>query len=221
MPVVNKLSLGPVLQIITVGGALIVVGVVAAVLWRFARKRWVALNGLGAVVVLSALMAAGAPALPQEAYFGDKTLAQWHLWQEQVDQDRYQTARWLRSNTGPDDVLATNIHVYRGDVALTFWLNAWSERRTLIGSWGYVPRVESMARDMSLHPSLVPYWNVDQLTKNDSAFYQPDQQLIDWLKQQGIRWMVVDRDIQRESPDLARYAALKYQRGPMAVYEIR
>jgi hypothetical protein len=74
---------------------------------------------------------------------------------------------------------------------------------------------------MSLHPSLVPYWNVDQLTRNDSAFYQPDQQLIDWLKQQGIRWMVVDRDIQRESPDLARYAALKYQRGPMAVYEIR
>ncbi len=221
MPFVHKLNMGGLLQIITVGLALAVVGLLAVGGWQLGRRRWVALQGLGGLVVLSALMAAGTPALPQEAYFGGRTLTRYHLWQEQVDQDRYQTARWLRGHTGPDDVLATNIHVYRGNVALTFWLNAWSERRTLVGSWGYVPRVESLARDESLHPSLVPFWDPAKLADNDVAFYEPTQQRIDWLKRQGVHWMVVDRDIQRESGALADYATLRYQRGPMAVYEIR
>jgi hypothetical protein len=196
---------------------------VGALLWPLVRRQWTVLRGSGPVLVLTVVIGAGLPGTVWEAcnvkecgaaaYPADSTV---------VTADRFAAARWLRANSGTGDIVATNHRcddTCRGN--LDFWLEAYAERRLLVGNWGYAPR--SIAEDARGNKALAtsPFWNLAELATNDATFYAPDRSTVDTMRRRyHVRWLVVDRGLGTESPRLQEFAALRWNRGLIAVYQL-
>jgi hypothetical protein len=134
-----------------------------------------------------------------------------------MPRSRVEAARWVRDNSAPGDVLATNAHcrVSRPDGycdARSFWLSAYAERRVLVEGWLFAPRASASGSWR--------FWDPVLLALNDEAFSAPTPPVLDALRARGVRWLVVDRALGRESPALPELARLRYDSGREAVYEL-
>ena len=136
-------------------------------------------------------------------------------------------AREVRRVSGPNDVIATNMHcrsgipVPQGGIcdARHFWLAALSERQVLLEGWAY-----------SFPPSgvVLPegntvndwFWDQDLLERNDAAISEPSDAGMEWLREKGVDWIVVDRSRLPGSSDLSRYAKQVLERGEFAAYRL-
>ncbi|GAB7182552.1 hypothetical protein ATKI12_2383 [Kitasatospora sp. Ki12] len=199
--------------------ALATVALVCGLLWRQAG-RWVpALRRRGGVVLLTAVLTAGAPTLlldVEQSRHG--AWAGWPLPASQVE-----AARWVREHSRPSDVLATNQHCRsENDFAvpgegcyntLSFALSAYSERSVLVEGWAYSPRL--------LSEGTGTFWDLPLYHLNEDAFYQPTPEILLRLHSQyHVRYLVVNRKVAPESPLLKSLAKPVYDNGPMAVFEL-
>jgi hypothetical protein len=122
--------------------------------------------------------------------------------------------------------VATNEHCVDGGtgtgtgcLSLSYWLAGYSERRQLVGSWSYTPRVTNIGGGNAF---TIAFWDQQLLFDNDIVFTDPTAQRVARLRvDHGVRWLVVNRTVSRESPALARFAELRYERGQIAIYELR
>jgi hypothetical protein len=196
---------------------LAILGAVAGVAWWFAGYRWRFLRGRGALVALTAVLLAGAPGLIMDErkslrYPNGGAYAPISLPESRVD-----AARWVRDHSSPDDILATNAHCigYYGTLCdpRSFWLSAYAERRVLVEGWAFAPRVATNG--------IVPFWDQAKLTANDAAFARPTRTGLDDLRTRyGVGWLVVDRQVAVESPELDNLARKVYDNGRIAVYQL-
>ncbi len=139
-----------------------------------------------------------------------------------ITADNAEAARWVRSHADGDEIIATNAHCAdRRDPAdcdaRRFSIAALSEVPVYLEGWSYSnpsPEVAPGFRDIG------PFWNAGILAMNDAAFYDPDNAKLDALRDEGVRFLVVDRTIKPESPELASYATLVFERPGAAVYDI-
>ena len=118
-------------------------------------------------------------------------------------------AQWLRRNSTPGDLIATNAHciIERDGLCDSrhFWLAALSERPVLIEGWSY----SNQANRIALHPpaetpSLIPYWNRAELASQRRRLQGPDPASIERLRQAGVRWLYADH---RAGAGLTRHSA--------------
>jgi hypothetical protein len=134
-----------------------------------------------------------------------------------MPKSRVDAARWVRDHSSPDDVLATNVHCLRviNDWCdtRTFWLSAYAERRVLVEGWAFAPRAAGQA--------FAEFWDDELLRRNDEAFTAPTPENLRWLRDRGVRWLVVDRAVDAEAGQLGELAPLRYENDRMAVYEVR
>ena len=135
-----------------------------------------------------------------------------------LPKSRVDAARWVRDHSSPDDILATNAHCLSGDLngcdSRSFWLSAYAERSVLIEGWGFAPRQAAVG--------LTPFWDSSLLALNETAFTAPTPAILDELRDRhGVRWLVVDRAVGRESGSLARLADPVYDDGRIAVFRVR
>lgn len=215
MPVVREYHLESLTRVLSPILAIAAGAAVVAVAW-FGLRRWRReLQSTGVVLATTLVMTAGAAALPQDAYFIDVALRRDHKWVDQVTPEQAMAMRWLRDHSGPDDVIATNWHA-----PLSFWINSYSERRTLVGSWHYVPRSVNAAHQYGGDVLVVPFWDQRTLAANDAAIYEPTSDRTGWLRDRGVRWIVVNRTDRPESPNLARFATLRRVAGSVAIYDL-
>jgi hypothetical protein len=187
------------------------------VAWWFAGYRWRFLRGRGALVALTAVLLAGAPGLIMDErkslrYPNGGAYAPISLPETRVD-----AARWVRDHSSPDDILATNAHCigYFGTLCdpRSFWLSAYAERRVLVEGWAFAPRVATNG--------IVPFWDPAKLAANDAAFTSPTRAGLDDLRTRyGVRWLVVDRQVAVESPELGTLAHKVYDNHRLAVYSL-
>jgi hypothetical protein len=188
--------------------------------WRWAVRRRVP-PGTGPVLLLAAVLFAGLPALVSDArnaHWGERD-----VWYVAVTGDQAGAARWVREHTSPDDVLATNEHCAQGVetdepgcLSLSFWLPAYSERRLLVGSWGYAPRLTSSNAGYN-----GAFWDPALLAENDAAFTAPTADGLRRLRTvHNVRLLVVNRTVGPESPRLRELATLRLEQGPIAIYEL-
>ena len=203
-----------ILPILQWSAILVMAGVAGALVWRASRPRWPALRGRGAVVALTAVLVAGAPGLVMDAH-------QSPGYSMVLPRSRVEAARWVRDHSGPDDVLATNVHCLQGTGPTcdprSFWLSAYAERSVLVEGWGFAPRIAGVRADVR-HP----FWDQPLLRLNDETFTAPTPANLGELRQRyGVRWLVVDRTVAPESERLAELAARRFDNGRMAVYELR
>jgi hypothetical protein len=197
---------------------LLVVGLVVAVLWRPVSRALPSLRGRGAVVALTALLLVGAPGLIMDMAKSVEVPNGGAYVNIPMPRSRIEAARWIRDHSSPDEVIATNAHCIQSGPgwcdARAFSLSAYSERRVLVEGWAFAPRVAALG-------SWTPFWDQDLLRRNDAAITEPTAEALrDLRENHSVRWLLVDRTIGRESPQLAALAPLRYENGRMAVYEL-
>jgi hypothetical protein len=211
-------SYSSLLPILIWAGVLAGLGLIAGVLWRIGRGWRPSLKGKGAVVALTGVLVAGIPGLIMDEYKSLQSPNGGAYVNIPMPKSRVDAARWVRDHSAPDDVVATNVHClgYYGDLcdSRSFWLSAYSERSVLVEGWGFAPRQAVLG--------LAPFWNPDLLTLNDTAFTAPSAEVLRRLHDRyGVRWLVVDRNVGRESPDLRTMADERYDNTRLAVYQLR
>lgn len=177
------------------------------------------LGRFGALVVV---LSAGVARLPYDAVTSANLGDVYHV---RVSADQAAGARWLRANSDPSQYVATNVHRVGGGLqggqSLAYWISAYSERRVLLGSWGYSPEsTESQSNAHRLGPALT-YWDPARLAQNDAAVLDPTPARLAWLWAQRVRWILVDRAQGTPTAALPALTDLAWQRGDIAVYRLR
>ena len=71
------------------------------------------------------------------------------------------------------------------------------------------------------NPSLIPYWNREELVANDIAFKAPTPAAIERLRQAGVRWLYADHRAGTVSPALRNYVRLRHATLDATIYELR
>jgi hypothetical protein len=210
-------SMSQVLPILRWSAILGLVAVGAAVVWAVAGFVVGPLRGRGGIFLLTAILLAGTPGLIMDMRKSERYPNGGAYAVTALPRSRVEAARWVRDNSSPDQVLATNAHcrAVGGDGvcdARSFWLSAYSERRVLVEGWLFAPRVSETGEQA--------FWDPALLALNDEAFTAPTPPVLEALRARGVRWLVVDRALGRESPALPELARLRYDNGRDAVYEL-
>jgi hypothetical protein len=205
------------LPILYFAAALSLAALIGAGLWFVLRQRFPALRGRGWLVLLTAVLLAGAPGLLLDVRASWGVPGGPYEVKVPVTAARAEAGRWVRDHSAPDDVVATNSHcalpTQECDVAQSFWLSAYAERSVLIEGWAFAPRVQATPA--------APFWDSDLFALNEDAFYHPSPEGLRAMHDaHRVRYLVVARDVARESPDLATMAKRVYDNGDIAVYEL-
>ncbi|MFC0533204.1 hypothetical protein [Phytohabitans kaempferiae] len=200
----------PLLPLLYWALALALVLALLALLWR----------GRFAPYLLTAVLVAGAPGLVMDAAAAHRYPNGGAYAVTALPASRIEAARWVHDHSDPDDVVATNAHCQLPEEpgrcdARSFWLSAYTERSVLVEGWSFAPRMVGLP----LGP-WEPFWDPALLAANDAAFYEPTPEGLEALRARGVRWLVVDRDVRLESPDLAALAPLRFENARMAVYAL-
>ncbi|MGC5020901.1 hypothetical protein [Micromonospora sp. DT47] len=211
----------PVLPLLCWAAALLVLVVLVALLWPGLVGRWPGLAGRGGAVLLTAVLVAGAPGLALDAAATRQYPNGGAYPVERMPASRVQAARYVYAHSAPDDVVATNAHcraVVSGWCdARSFWLSGYSQRSVLVEGWAFAPRMVGLPEG-----PYAPFWDQARLRANDEAFTAPTAASLAELRDRyGVRWLVVDRQVNPESPDLAELADLRFTNSRIAVYRLR
>lgn len=202
--------------------------VAGLVFWAVSR-RTAALRGLAPAMLVVALTATGLPPAwgwmqrnTEPALQNGLTLAD--PGRSALPSGTRRAARWLRDNSDPDDLVATNAHCRRSRKKcdnLHFWFSAFSERRFLVEGWGFTAKANAMYGDDGSPPVYAPFWDQALLAANDQVFSDPGAAAVERLRREyAVRWLFVDEDASRVSPELGRYAVLRFRAGKCAIYQL-
>ncbi|OKI77741.1 hypothetical protein [Micromonospora sp. CB01531] len=211
----------PVLPLLWWAGALAVPALVVALYWPALCGRWPGLAGRGGLLLLTAVLVAGAPGLVLDAA-ATRTYPNGGAYPVvAMPASRVEAARWVHAHSDPADVLATNVHcrtVVDGWCdARSFWLSGYAERSVLVEGWAFAPRMVGRPEG-----PYAPFWDAARQRANDAAFTAPTAAGLAALRDRyGVRWLVVDREVAPEAPDLRRLADLRFANSRMAVYRLR
>jgi hypothetical protein len=206
-------------------GALLVATALATAAWKLASRQGGVLTVLLATAVSATMV--GAVLVPVQALFSHKaadlTFAQPAAGGATAAEAG--AARWLKRNSKPGDLVATNAHcaIKREDVCDSrhFWIAALTERPVLVEGWSYSNKANKISMATGVNPSLLPYWNEEVLAVNDTAFTSPSPAVIERLRKSGVRWLYADRRAGPVSPNLKQYVRLRHATLDATVYEIR
>ncbi|WP_241996031.1 hypothetical protein [Kribbella antiqua] len=207
------------------GAAIGAVALVVALGWKVARRPGNILVAFVAAAVAACMI--GATLISLQALVSDKAsnLVFAHPGRGGATAAEAGAARWLRRNSKPGELIATNAHciVKRDNICDSrhFWLAALSERPVLIEGWGYSNQATRIALTTNSNPSLIPYWNSEELAANDVAFVSPTPAVIERLRKAGVRWLYADNRAGKVSPALRNYVRLRHATLDATVYEIR
>ncbi|MFD9305157.1 hypothetical protein ACFWCB_21270 [Streptomyces sp. NPDC060048] len=208
------------------GAVLAAIALVCGLLWWAGGRVWPALRGRGAVVLMTAALATGAPGV-----FHDALQAREHTWMGSwtMPASRVEAARWVRAHSAPEDVLVTNSHGWELNDAhgpgfentRSWWLGAYSERSVLIEGWAYAPRMMALTRgDGAGYDG--PFWDRALFRLNEDAVYRPTGAVLRRLHDEyRVRYVVVLRTAGAESPRLRELAEKEFDNEKVAVYRIR
>jgi hypothetical protein len=195
--------------------AVTAVGVVLlALVLRASRRTWAALAVAAAIgLTVSPTLASLRYVSRPSAGYGFDSIAPGGI----------EAARFIRERSGPDDLIATNIHCH--DPAAkrchhsTFWIAGYAERRVLVQGWSYT--AEANATGNATGALYGPFWDQEKLRINDDAFTAPTRAGLETLRTKyGVRWLLADERVDALPTDLNRLADLRFQAGTVRVYQL-
>ncbi|WP_344844457.1 hypothetical protein [Kribbella ginsengisoli] len=201
-------------QPLVVALVIAVIGVgVLCLLFRLKRQLWAVV----AVAVVLGLTVS--PTLESLKEFASPALTAY----ESIAPGGIEAARFIRRNSGPGDLIATNVHCREAGVdrCLTgsYWIAGYAERRVLVEGWAYTQRVDdSYAADEKVQGR---FWNPERLRLNDEAFTTPTREVLETLRTQyGVQWLLFDERLATPPVALERLAELRFHYGTVRVYQL-
>ncbi|MEV0716256.1 hypothetical protein [Asanoa sp. NPDC050611] len=208
----------PLLPLLQWALALAAIFLVVTAIWPALSRGLPALRGRGGIVALTAILVVGMPGLIMDMRKSERFSNGGAYATVPLPKSRVDAARWLRDHSKPSDVVATNAHCINAPTdgycdPRSFWLSAYSERRVLVEGWAFAPRVSAAGS--------WDFWEPELLARNDAAFTAPTAaSLADLRADDGVRWLVADRQVAAESPELQILARLRYSNERVFVYEL-
>ncbi|MFI5732487.1 hypothetical protein ACIA49_20365 [Kribbella sp. NPDC051587] len=204
---------------------LLIVGVVVGVGWKAFRRP----GNVGIAMVAAAVAACmiGAVLVPLQAFVSDSAsnLVYAKVSRGGATAAEAGAAMWLRKNTQPGDLIATNAHciIQSGNVCDSrhFWLAALSERPILVEGWSYSNQANRIALETNSNPSLIPYWDSGKLATNDTAFKSPSADIIQRLRNAGVRYLYADHRAGAVSSKLGSFVSIRHATLDVTIYEIK
>ena len=127
-------------------------------------------------------------------------------------------AEYLRKESSPDDLLATNRHCAGLEenqtcTARQFALSALSERRVFLEGWSYTTCPLS-------EPILNKYWKESSWKLNQDFFTNPDKENWNIFKNSGVDWLVVDTTRPNAS-SYSDFAELVKTSGKVSLWKVK
>ena len=201
------------------------VALVVLVGWRVATGRfaWRAIPAGLTAAILGASLTGPVNGQAQADIHGKAPVAAARL---SVTADEMRAALWLGDHSGRDDVIATNVHCQMGNQpghcdARAFWVAGLAGRRTLVESWGYTDQAVAADGKNGKRFMLQPAPYPERFALNERVFAQGAAADVEQLRQQyHVKWLFADARVGAVSPDLARVGHLRYQSGPVSVFEL-
>ncbi|MGJ6964055.1 hypothetical protein ACSDR0_19280 [Streptosporangium sp. G11] len=142
---------------------------------------------------------------------------------EVIPEGALAAARWLRAHSGPDDLVATNVHCLWGQEnpcdSRQFWVSALTERRVLVEGWMYTAK--NLARWRPGAPEHLGFWDEERLQRNDTAFRAPSAEVMRLLRERyGVRWLFVDERRTGPGSRIGDFATFRFRSGDYALYQV-
>jgi hypothetical protein len=127
-------------------------------------------------------------------------------------------AEYLRKNSSPDDLLATNRHCAGLEenqtcTARQFALSALSERRVFLEGWSYTTCPLS-------EPILNKYWKESSWKLNQDFFTNPNKENWNIFKKSGVDWLVVDTT-RPSASSYSEFAELVKTSGKVSLWKLK
>ncbi|MCW2754110.1 MAG: hypothetical protein JWQ32_1521 [Marmoricola sp.] len=134
-----------------------------------------------------------------------------------------EAARYVRANSGPDDLFATNAHCRLPSGMcqnIAHWMSAWTERRAVVEGWGYTPRANASGDTIGAVIES-PFWDPALLALNDAVFLRPSKASLDALLARfPVHWLIVDRRFPADVPGLLHLLPRHRRFGQTFVFEV-
>lgn len=203
------------LTVVVAGGVAAAFGVaVATWLGQDATGRFVAISAAGLVTATVLVVGAAADYRPATEMPPDAVTA------EQV-----RAAQWLRDNSEPFDLVATNVHCRTlpnkpGCDARAFWVSGFTQRRLLVESWAYTAEAHALHGIDGQSSRTAPFHDQRLFAANEAAFSAPDEAVMDDLRARGVTWLFADSRAGSLSPEIARFAQLVHEEGSVQIYRL-
>ena len=146
---------------------------------------------------------------------------------QRIPADGVRAAQWLRDHSSPRDLVVTNAFC-RGGASdrpgcdnRTFWVSAYSERRTVLSGWGYTPVVNEQSAE-SGHPVLGAALLGARPPRRPFAPSSPSRPgaAPSDLRRQGARWVLVVPGHDPVGPQLAGVCRETFRAGAASVCEL-
>lgn len=136
-----------------------------------------------------------------------------------------EAALWLRENSSPDDVLATNVHCVRVTQEQpcdnrSFWVSAFTQRAVLIEGWAYTDAAHQRHGENGLIFAAQPFPDQELFALNEAVFQDPTPENIQEMRDRGVRWLFASDHRGGVSPRLAELAPVAFQNGDVIVLEL-
>lgn len=198
-----------VVALIVVAAGVVVLGLVL----RASRRTWAAL------AVAATLGMTVSPTLASlQRFAGPGQSAS-----ESIAPGGIEAARFIRRQSGRDDLIATNIHCLTPGAdrchTASFWIPGYAERRVLLQGWAYTAKANAVRT--ASEATHGPFWDPEKLRMNDEAFTAPTREGLEKLRTQyGVRWLLADERINPVPPELDRLALLRFKEGTVRVYQL-
>ena len=178
-------------------------------------RRVVALGGASAAIAgalllpLTSLNAAPAP-----------ETASWA-----ISSDEYRAADWLRQNSDPEDIVATNSHCWGAPSkdqcnTRSFWVSGFTQRPVLIEGWAYTDAAHSAHGVNGDSFALQPFHDSELWDLNEAAFSDPSAETMAALRAQGVRWLFAAAQRSDLADDIGAYATEVYSNPDVTVYRL-
>lgn len=134
-------------------------------------------------------------------------------------------AYWLRSNSEPDQIVATNVHCRTISQVQpcendSFWVSGFSQRPVLIEGWAYTNSAHARHGVNGLSYSRQPYEDGALFALNEAAFTAPSQQVMDDLRAKGVAFLFADDRRGDLSPDIGEYATLVFENEDVRIFAL-
>jgi hypothetical protein len=148
--------------------------------------------------------------------------------------DAFAAGAYVDAHAGGNDVIATNMYCRYARAARrklsepcdarNFVASAVTERRTLVGGWGYADRVVDAAwSQRTVRYNNEPFWDRALFHKQHEAITHPTAAVLDDLyAHHHVRWIFVDRrDARVDAPALDRVAVRRFVGPSTEVWQLK
>jgi hypothetical protein len=147
---------------------------------------------------------------------------------QQIHGDNVKAAQWVRDHALPDDVILTNVlcanepsGTRQGCDNRTFWVAAYSERRTYLSGWGYTATANRLAAEEGVVNAWeAPFWNQEEVVRIRGFLASPTPGGARAFAHQGVRWILVAPGFDEASPALSEVADLEHRVNGTLVYRL-